>query len=84
MILPLRAKHGVAALHGSILSWRWAAGAPGFFTALGFSPRPIAPFNAAMKVRPSVKQLCESCRIVRREGVVRVICKNPRHKQRQG
>ncbi len=37
-----------------------------------------------MKVRPSVKQLCESCRIVRREGVVRVICKTPRHKQRQG
>ena len=40
--------------------------------------------HVVMKVRPSVKQLCESCRIVRREGVVRVICKNPRHKQRQG
>jgi len=38
-----------------------------------------------MKVRPSVKRLCESCRVIRREGVVRVICnKNPRHKQRQG
>ncbi len=48
------------------------------------SPSLRPPFNAAMKVRPSVKQLCESCRIVRREGVVRVICKNPRHKQRQG
>ena len=37
-----------------------------------------------MKVRPSVKKRCEKCRIVRRRGVVRVICENPRHKQRQG
>ncbi|GIW71451.1 MAG: 50S ribosomal protein L36 [Planctomycetota bacterium] len=38
-----------------------------------------------MKVRSSVKRICESCKIVRRRGVVRVICKaNPRHKQRQG
>ncbi|HPA20278.1 MAG TPA: 50S ribosomal protein L36 [Verrucomicrobiae bacterium] len=37
-----------------------------------------------MKVRPSVRRLCEHCRVIRRKGVVRVICKNPRHKQRQG
>lgn len=37
-----------------------------------------------MKVRPSVKRLCEACRIIRRNNVVRVICTNPRHKQRQG
>ena len=38
-----------------------------------------------MKVRASVKRLCEHCRIIRRMGVVRVICSsNPRHKQRQG
>ena len=38
-----------------------------------------------MKVRASVKRLCEHCRIIRRKGVVRVICSsNPRHKQRQG
>jgi large subunit ribosomal protein L36 len=37
-----------------------------------------------MKVRPSVKRLCEGCKIVKRKNVVRVICKNPRHKQRQG
>ncbi|HUV94504.1 MAG TPA: 50S ribosomal protein L36 [Anaerolineae bacterium] len=37
-----------------------------------------------MKVRPSVKKRCDKCRIVRRRGVVRVICENPRHKQRQG
>ena len=37
-----------------------------------------------MKVRPSIKVRCENCEIVRREGIVRIICKNPRHKQRQG
>ena len=37
-----------------------------------------------MKVRPSVKKMCDKCKIVRREGVVRVLCKNPKHKQRQG
>ncbi|MBM3501181.1 MAG: 50S ribosomal protein L36 [Armatimonadetes bacterium] len=37
-----------------------------------------------MKVRASVKKRCNSCKIVRRKGVVRVICKEPRHKQRQG
>ncbi len=76
-ILPLRAQHGVAVLHGSGLS------GGEFAQHRGFSLTFASPY-AAMKVRPSVKQLCESCRIVRREGVVRVICKNPRHKQRQG
>lgn len=37
-----------------------------------------------MKVRASVKKRCINCKIVRRKGVVRVICKEPRHKQRQG
>ena len=37
-----------------------------------------------MKVRPSVKRLCVACKIVKRKNVVRVICTNPRHKQRQG
>lgn len=38
-----------------------------------------------MKVRASVRPICEKCKVVRRRGVVRVICKeNPRHKQRQG
>ena len=37
-----------------------------------------------MKVRASVKRLCESCKIVKRQGVIRVLCKNARHKQRQG
>ena len=37
-----------------------------------------------MKVRASVKRICNKCKIIRRNGVVRVICKEPRHKQRQG
>jgi large subunit ribosomal protein L36 len=37
-----------------------------------------------MKVRASVKPRCKNCKVVRRKGVVRIICVNPRHKQRQG
>jgi large subunit ribosomal protein L36 len=37
-----------------------------------------------MKVRTSVKKMCRNCKVIRRKGVVRVICSNPRHKQRQG
>jgi ribosomal protein L36 len=38
-----------------------------------------------VKVRASVKKLCIGCKVIRRKGVVRVICtKNPKHKQRQG
>jgi large subunit ribosomal protein L36 len=37
-----------------------------------------------VKVQPSVKRICEKCRIIRRHGRVMVICSNPRHKQRQG
>ena len=37
-----------------------------------------------MKVRASVKKLCNHCKVIRRKGVVRVICINPKHKQRQG
>jgi large subunit ribosomal protein L36 len=38
-----------------------------------------------MKVRASVKKICRNCKVVRRNGVVRVICNtDPRHKQRQG
>ncbi|MCX5726154.1 MAG: 50S ribosomal protein L36 [Candidatus Saganbacteria bacterium] len=37
-----------------------------------------------MKVRASVKPICEKCKVIRRGGQVRIICKNPKHKQRQG
>jgi len=37
-----------------------------------------------MKVRASVKKICIKCKIIRRKGVVRVICVDPKHKKRQG
>lgn len=36
-----------------------------------------------MKVRPSVRPICNKCRIIRRKSILRVICPNPKHKQRQ-
>ncbi|MEB3293261.1 MAG: 50S ribosomal protein L36 [Synechococcales bacterium] len=37
-----------------------------------------------MKVRASVRRMCDKCRVIRRRGKVMVICDNPKHKQRQG
>jgi large subunit ribosomal protein L36 len=37
-----------------------------------------------MKVNPSVKKICDKCKVIRRHGRVMVICDNLRHKQRQG
>ena len=37
-----------------------------------------------MKVRSSVKKICSKCKIVRCQGVIRIICEVPKHKQRQG
>jgi large subunit ribosomal protein L36 len=37
-----------------------------------------------MKVSASVVRRCEKCKVIRRKGVIRVICSNPKHKQRQG
>lgn len=44
----------------------------------------IGALSRFMKVRASVKKICDKCKVIRRMGVVRVICENPRHKQRQG
>jgi large subunit ribosomal protein L36 len=55
----------------------WAVGATVQFIAASFT-------GVVMKVRASVRRICENCKIVRRKGVVRVICKNTKHKQRQG
>ena len=56
--------------------WDWDQPIPGLI------PIPIA--KEVMKVRASVKRICDKCKIVRRRGVVRVICSNQKHKQRQG
>lgn len=37
-----------------------------------------------MKVRASVKPICEKCKVIRRRGIVRVICDVKKHKQKQG
>ena len=37
-----------------------------------------------VKVRSSVKPICEKCKIIKRKGKIRVICENPKHKQVQG
>jgi large subunit ribosomal protein L36 len=40
---------------------------------------------SVMKVRASVKKICDKCKVIKRKGTVRIICPaNPRHKQRQG
>nr|YP_009470691.1 ribosomal protein L36 [Anemopaegma acutifolium]YP_009470730.1 ribosomal protein L36 [Anemopaegma acutifolium]YP_009470789.1 ribosomal protein L36 [Anemopaegma album]YP_009470828.1 ribosomal protein L36 [Anemopaegma album]YP_009470887.1 ribosomal protein L36 [Anemopaegma arvense]YP_009470926.1 ribosomal protein L36 [Anemopaegma arvense]YP_009470985.1 ribosomal protein L36 [Anemopaegma chamberlaynii]YP_009471024.1 ribosomal protein L36 [Anemopaegma chamberlaynii]YP_009471083.1 ribosomal pr len=36
-----------------------------------------------MKIRVSVRKRCQKCRLIRRRGRLRIICSNPRHKQRQ-
>ncbi len=36
------------------------------------------------KVRPSVKKMCDKCKVIKRKGKILVICDNPKHKQRQG
>ncbi|MCF7919719.1 MAG: 50S ribosomal protein L36 [Candidatus Cloacimonetes bacterium] len=38
-----------------------------------------------MKVKASVKKICKDCRVIKRNGIIRIICPvNPKHKQRQG
>ncbi len=37
-----------------------------------------------MKVRSSVKPMCDKCKCIKRKGRIAVICENPKHKQRQG
>lgn len=49
-----------------------------------FTPREPQPDWTDVKVQPSVKKICEKCKVIRRNGRVMVICDNLRHKQRQG
>jgi large subunit ribosomal protein L36 len=49
-----------------------------------FEPVFRAGWEDEMKVRASVRKMCEKCRVIRRKRVVRIICENPKHKQRQG
>jgi large subunit ribosomal protein L36 len=64
----------------------------GGIVALRFDTRPhclsiqVGPagYGKYMKVRASVKKICDKCKVVHRKRVVRVICVNTKHKQRQG
>ena len=60
----------------------------GGLTPLFFKSWPEKPhfrLERTVKVRSSVKPICEHCKVVKRNGVTRIICKrNPKHKQRQG
>ena len=60
-------------------------------TMWGRAPSPVRPSllgdyqgTGIMKVRASVKKICDKCKVIHRKGVVRVICTNSKHKQRQG
>jgi large subunit ribosomal protein L36 len=44
----------------------------------------VQRLEVIMKVMASVKKICRNCKVIKRKGVVRVICTDPRHKQRQG
>jgi large subunit ribosomal protein L36 len=46
--------------------------------------RPSAGEEQNVKVKASVKVICDKCRVIRRRGIVRVICVTAKHKQRQG
>ena len=56
----------------------------GVGSVLSLRERLLTLLEITMKVNASVKKMCRKCKIIKRKGVVRVICSDPRHKQRQG
>jgi large subunit ribosomal protein L36 len=51
----------------------------------GLRPLSLISGEKVVKVRSSVKPICEHCKVIKRQGVTRIICKrNPKHKQKQG
>ena len=55
-----------------------------FRKSLEILPERFLKGDIQVKVRASVKPICEKCKVIKRKGSVRVICENPKHKQRQG
>jgi large subunit ribosomal protein L36 len=51
---------------------------------VSFLPRALTKERLVVKVRSSVKRICENCKLIKRHGKLLIICVNPRHKQRQG
>jgi len=46
--------------------------------------RRAAKKEIEMKVRASIRKMCGKCKIVKRRGILYVICTDPKHKQKQG
>jgi len=63
-----------------IILWHAPLGRKYFCLAAGTEQQEVG----IMKVRPSVKVMCEKCKVIRRNGRVMIICSDPKHKQRQG
>ena len=57
---------------------------PGDKVTVEISPYDLTKGRIVMKVRPSVKKMCDKCKVIKRHGKIQVICENPKHKQRQG
>ncbi len=57
---------------------------PVYLIAADIYKRQTEERRIAMKVRSSVKPICEKCKVIKRKGSIRIICENPKHKQRQG
>jgi large subunit ribosomal protein L36 len=51
---------------------------------IGFRSGLFGKESILMKVRASVKPICDKCKVIKRKGSIRIICENPKHKQRQG
>ncbi len=56
---------------------------PGDKVTVEMSPYDLSR-GRIVKVRPSVKKMCDKCKVIKRKGKILVICDNPKHKQRQG
>jgi large subunit ribosomal protein L36 len=37
-----------------------------------------------MKIKSSIKKICKNCIIIKRFGILKVLCTNLKHKQKQG
>ena len=57
---------------------------PGDKVTIEMTPYDLSKGRIAVKVRSSVKPICEKCKVIKRKGSIRIICENPKHKQRQG
>jgi large subunit ribosomal protein L36 len=77
-------QNGATLEYHSLLRQPWLMVKQTAFSATRIHHRRPTMDIQIMKVRASVKKICDKCKIIKRNGVVRVICSVPKHKQRQG